>query len=135
MDNLPLHLAYSLWPPQLMHVKSKGGLAAVMNERIRALVAPSEMHGLFHKFSGVIMPHQVRKMASEWIIHGVAMDGHVLTEIHAACYRTKSTHTESQSEFGVDNQDTALHPSPAEYFAVLGHYTFKKLSENLFFPL
>ncbi|KAL3581695.1 hypothetical protein D5086_016027 [Populus alba] len=77
------------------------------------------MHGLFHKFSGVIMPHQVRKMASEWIIHGVAMDGHVLTEIHAACYRTKSTHTESQSEFGVDNQDTALHPSPAEYFAVL----------------
>ena len=60
-----------LWPPQVMHVKSKGGLAAVMNERIRALVAASEMHGLFHKFSGVIMPHQVRKMASEWIIHGV----------------------------------------------------------------
>lgn len=64
----------------------------------------------------------------------VAMDGHVLTEIHASCYRTRSTHTESQSEFGVDNQETALDPSPAEYFAVLGHFTFKKLSENLFFP-
>ncbi|KAH8501345.1 hypothetical protein H0E87_016230 [Populus deltoides] len=47
----------------------------------------------------------------------VAMDGHVLTGIHAACYRTKSTHTELQSEFGLDNQDTALDPSPAEYFA------------------
>jgi mannosyl-glycoprotein endo-beta-N-acetylglucosaminidase len=64
----------------------------------------------------------------------VAMDGHVLTEIHAACYWTKSTHTELQSEFGLDNQDTALDPSPAEYFAVLGNFTFKKLSENLFFP-
>ncbi|KAJ6987366.1 hypothetical protein NC653_020579 [Populus alba x Populus x berolinensis] len=29
---------FQLWPPQLMHVKSKGGLAAVMNKRIRALV-------------------------------------------------------------------------------------------------
>lgn len=62
----------------------------------------------------------------------VAMDGHVLTEIHAACYRTKSTHTESQSEFDVDNQDTTLDPSPAEYFAVLGHFTFKTFRELIF---
>ncbi|CAK7325921.1 unnamed protein product [Dovyalis caffra] len=136
LDNLPLHLTYS--------VKSKGdsllGLSlqfsSVMNERIWVLVAPSEMNGLLPKFSKVIVPHQVSKMASEWIVNEgtVAMDVHMLTEIHAVCYRTKSRHGELLSELRADNQDGAPAPVPAEYFAVLGHISIKNFSENLFFP-
>ncbi|KAJ6768190.1 ENDO BETA N-ACETYLGLUCOSAMINIDASE [Salix koriyanagi] len=63
--------------------------------------------------------HQVSKIASERIIHGgtVAIDGHVLTEIRAVCYRKRPTHTELLSEFGADNQETAPDPSPAEEIA------------------
>ncbi|KAB5544402.1 hypothetical protein DKX38_012514 [Salix brachista] len=90
-----------------MHVKSKGG---------------SQM-GLSLQFSSVMNEmnkstcyHQVSKIASERIIHGgtVAIDGHVLTEIRAVCYRKKPTHTELLSEFGADNQETAPDPSPAD---------------------
>ncbi|KAL9351893.1 hypothetical protein Peur_054573 [Populus x canadensis] len=136
LDNLHLVLTYS--------VKSKGdsllGLSlqfsSVLSEKIMVLVAPSEMNGLSHKFSKMIMPSQVSKMASKWIINEgtVAMDGFMLTEIHAVCYRTKSTPGELRSEFRADNQDSAPAPSLAEYFAVLGHITIKNFSENLFFP-
>ncbi|KAG5237408.1 cytosolic endo-beta-N-acetylglucosaminidase [Salix suchowensis] len=138
LDNVPLVVTYS--------VKSKGGsllglslqFSSLLSERISVLVAPSEMNGLSHKFSKMIMPSQVGKMASKWIVHEgtVAMDGLMLTEIHAVCYRTNSTPRElrSESEVRADNQDSALAPSLAEYSAVLGHITIKNSSENLFFP-
>ncbi|KAG6765486.1 hypothetical protein POTOM_029530 [Populus tomentosa] len=104
-SNAPFSVRFSFKESFFGQPTSPPCILSVMNERIRALAAPSEMHGLFHKFSGVIMPHQDKVYTAE-----------------------------SQSEFGVDNQDTALDPSPAEYFAVLGHFTFKKLPENFFPP-
>ncbi|KAJ6718106.1 ENDO BETA N-ACETYLGLUCOSAMINIDASE [Salix purpurea] len=93
------------------------------------------MNGLSHKFSKVIMPGQVGKTASKWIVHEgtVAMDGLMLTEIHAVCYRTKSTPRELISEVRADNQDSALAPSLAEYSAVLGHIAIRKFLREVIF--
>lgn len=129
-----------------MQVKSHGdsllGIAlqfsSTMNEKTSVLIASCEMNQFSGKFSKVIMPHQVRKpvMASGWVVHecSFAMNGYILTEIHAVCYRPEPEHSESRSKHTADSQENALAGSPREYFAVLGHITIKDSKENSYFP-
>ncbi|XP_024995721.1 cytosolic endo-beta-N-acetylglucosaminidase 1-like [Cynara cardunculus var. scolymus] len=79
------------------------------------------------KFSRVIMPRHVKKLAAEpeWIIQdsSLTMEGFTLTGIHVVCYK-------SNPQVG-----TLKSPSnSSEYYAVLGHIAIKTSTENMVFP-
>lgn len=77
------------------------------------------------KFSNVIMPWRVTELetAPGWVIQesSIAMNGYILTEIHAVCY--KSTLQVNPSARG-----------PLEYHAILGHITVKTPLQKSDFP-
>uniref|UniRef100_A0A2P2KK63 Cytosolic endo-beta-N-acetylglucosaminidase-like n=1 Tax=Rhizophora mucronata TaxID=61149 RepID=A0A2P2KK63_RHIMU len=131
----------------MMQVKSEGSsllslafqfTSILNNEGTSVLIASEEMEQLSCKFNKVIMPHQARKSkkATGWIIYdsNITMNGHLLTEIHAVCHRTKPGQREVRSMCETSNQDNALALASAEYHAVLGDVTIRKSEENLYLP-
>ncbi|KAJ9160380.1 hypothetical protein P3X46_025787 [Hevea brasiliensis] len=138
LGELPLHMAYS--------VKSDAGsmlglslqLSSTLNERTSVLIAPWENNELSKKFSKVIVPQRVyrQEMAPEWVIQesSIEMNGYILTEIHAVCYRPKPQIGKLRLENKSDRHNDTLVQSPSEYFAVLGHITIKTSIDNLVFP-
>ncbi|KAJ8764176.1 hypothetical protein K2173_005101 [Erythroxylum novogranatense] len=127
LDGPPLLITYS--------VKSEGdsflGLSleftSAVNERTSVLIAARGHGRLCSKFHKVIEPHRVRKLENtrRWVIYEVAvlMDGQMLTDINAVCYRPKLEEGEKVSENEAENQKTLA--SSSEFFALLGNITIR----------
>ncbi|KAL3365552.1 hypothetical protein AABB24_010592 [Solanum stoloniferum] len=133
----PVHFTYS--------VKSNGssllGLSleftSAAAEQKSVLLASSgdsllTMSRFVRHFDNVIMPHRVTKLESEssWVIQesSIAMEGYMLTKIHAVCYKLRPEVHKSES------QGKTMALSPSEYHAVLGHLAINSLTLNSDFP-
>ncbi|KAG8644858.1 cytosolic endo-beta-N-acetylglucosaminidase 1 isoform X2 [Manihot esculenta] len=131
LGNQPLHLTYS--------VKSDGdsqlGLSlhffSTTNGRTSILIASWDMNKFSSKFSKVIMAHPIRKPEIDpgWIVYEgqIEMKEHILTEIHAVCYKLKPENGELRSEHKVDGD-------PTKFFSVLGHIAIKNSKGNSYMP-
>ncbi|XP_060178917.1 cytosolic endo-beta-N-acetylglucosaminidase 1 isoform X3 [Lycium barbarum] len=133
----PVHFTYS--------VKSNGssllGLSleftSAIGEQKSVLVASSgdsllTMTRFVRHFDNVIMPHRVTKLETEssWVIQesSIAMEGYMLTKIHAVCYMLRPEVHKSES------QGKTMVFSPSEYHAVLGHLAIDSRTLNSDFP-
>ncbi|KAJ8537248.1 hypothetical protein K7X08_035649 [Anisodus acutangulus] len=133
----PVHFTYS--------VKSNGssllGLSleftSAVGEQKSVLLASSgdsllTMSRFVRHFDNVIMPHCVTKLETEpsWVIQesSIAMEGYMLTKIHAVCYKLRPEVHKSES------QDKTMAFSPSEYHAVLGHLAINSRTLNNDFP-
>ncbi|XP_059301860.1 cytosolic endo-beta-N-acetylglucosaminidase 1-like isoform X2 [Lycium ferocissimum] len=133
----PVHFTYS--------VKSNGssllGLSleftSAIGEQKSVLVASSgdsllTMTRFVRHFDNVIMPHRVTKLETEpsWVIQesSIAMEGYMLTKIHAVCYMLRPEVHKSES------QGKTMVFSPEKYHAVLGHLAIDSRTLNSDFP-
>ncbi|CAK9164318.1 unnamed protein product [Ilex paraguariensis] len=114
-----------------------------LNGRKTVLLASSgntllTMNQFSSQFSDVIMPHRVmnQEKAPGWVIQesSIAMNGYVLTEIHAVCYKAKPGVTELRLESDSVGENNTTARGPSEYYAVLGSLTVKTSSPNSDFP-
>ncbi|XP_060178916.1 cytosolic endo-beta-N-acetylglucosaminidase 1 isoform X2 [Lycium barbarum] len=130
---------------QSFQVKSNGssllGLSleftSAIGEQKSVLVASSgdsllTMTRFVRHFDNVIMPHRVTKLETEssWVIQesSIAMEGYMLTKIHAVCYMLRPEVHKSES------QGKTMVFSPSEYHAVLGHLAIDSRTLNSDFP-
>nr|XP_009764880.1 PREDICTED: cytosolic endo-beta-N-acetylglucosaminidase isoform X2 [Nicotiana sylvestris] len=83
-------------------------------------------------FDNVIMPRRVTKLETEpsWVIleSSIAMEGYMLTKIHAVCYKLRPEVHKSE------RQGKTMAFSPTEYHAVLGHLAIDSRTQNSNFP-
>lgn len=102
-------------------------------------------------FDDVIMPHRVNKLESEssWVIQesSIAMEGYMLTKIHAVCYKLRAEVHKSESQGKTmalyplraevhksESQGKTMALYPSEYHAVLGHLAINSSTQNFEFP-
>ncbi|KAG8380891.1 hypothetical protein BUALT_Bualt06G0063800 [Buddleja alternifolia] len=138
LGNSPVHFTYS--------VKSSGnsllGLAlefssATEEKKKSILLAASgntllTMNQFSSHFTNVIMPRRVTKLEQQpgWVIQesSIEMDGHILKEIRAVCYRSKP-----EKSVAVAADNTPSH-GPSQYYAALGDIKITTSGENSKFP-
>ncbi|MCD9640684.1 hypothetical protein HAX54_026134, partial [Datura stramonium] len=137
LTDLPVNFTYS--------VKSNGnsllGLSleftSAVGEQKSVLLAsygdPSPSRSRFNRhYDYVIMPPRVTKLETEpsWVIQesSIAMEGYMLTKIHAVCYKLRPEVNKSES------QGKTMVFSPSEYHAVLGHLAINSHTLNSNFP-
>ncbi|XP_002273683.3 cytosolic endo-beta-N-acetylglucosaminidase 1 isoform X5 [Vitis vinifera] len=139
LGNLPVHFTYSLKSDSSSLVGLSLEFSSTLNERMSVLLAAQgstllTMNQFSSKFSKVIMPHRVVKIeaAPGWVIQesSIAMNGYILTEIHAVCYKSKPDFIDLKLNSGSDHLDNDLARSPSNYYAVLGHLMVKTSDQN-----
>ncbi|KAF5752596.1 cytosolic endo-beta-N-acetylglucosaminidase-like isoform X1 [Tripterygium wilfordii] len=138
LDNSPIHLTYSV----KSNSKSLLGLSlefvSAKNERTSVLVASWGRNQVSRKYSKVIVPHLVKKtdMGLGWVMNeaGIAMNGYILTEIHAVCYRPMPLNNRQKLEYREERPGATLTHTPSQYLAVLGDITIKTSTQNSVFP-
>lgn len=110
-----------------------------LNKRTSILLAAQgstllTMNQFSSKFSKVIMPHRVveKEEAPGWVIQesSIAMNGYILKEIRAVCYKLKPDRIGLTLDSRSDHVDNVLVHSPSNYYAVLGHLTVKTSDQN-----
>ncbi|KAL2558258.1 Cytosolic endo-beta-N-acetylglucosaminidase 1 [Forsythia ovata] len=137
LGNSPIHFTYSV----KLSGNSLLGLAleflSADKEKKTVLLASSgntllTMNRFSKYFTYVIMPRRVTKLEKEpgWVIQksSIEMDGHILREIRAVCYKSRPEKSE------VVVKDKTASPDPSEYYAVLGHMRVNTSAENSDFP-
>ncbi|CAJ1971056.1 unnamed protein product [Sphenostylis stenocarpa] len=136
LSELPIHFFYS--------VKSDGNSSlgivlefiSTMNKSMSILLTSHGMDHLSSAFSKIVRTSEQKGNAPGWIIHEgtIEMNGYVLTEIHALCYRSNA----ASKELGLKSRP--LGPdytvaSSTDYFAVLGHVIVKTSNYKPEFPV
>lgn len=145
LGDFPVHFTYSVKSDGSCLVGLSLEFSSRMNEKKSVLLASSlggtlvTMNQFSSKFSKVIMPRRViamPKISPGWVIQesSIAMNGYILTEIHAVCYRSKSELPQLRLDSGAEDQDNKFSRSPKEYYAVLGHITVKRSEDKAVFP-
>lgn len=110
---------------------------STLNKKKSVLLVSWNSHHFSSKFSTVIRTRQLEKPGTSpgWVIEesSIRMKGHILTEIHALCYRSKPEFDERIPKSKSSQDDSCAHNS-TEYYAVLGHISMKSCGQNSVFP-
>ncbi|KAL6131655.1 hypothetical protein ACLB2K_070029 [Fragaria x ananassa] len=137
LGDLPLHFTYSVKSENNSRLGLFLSFVSTLNKKKSVLLVSWNSHQFSSKFGTVIRTRQLEKpgTAPGWVIEesSIRMKGHILTEIHALCYRSKPEFDERIPKSKSSQDDSCAHNS-TEYYAVLGHISMKSCGHNSVFP-
>ncbi|KAK7385790.1 hypothetical protein VNO78_31651 [Psophocarpus tetragonolobus] len=136
LNDSPIHFLYSV------NSDSNSSLGLVLeftsiNKTMCILLTSHGMDHLSSRFSKVVPTSEPKGNTPGWVIHEgtIEMNGYILTEIHALCYRSNAPPCKELGlkyrPFGPDHTMA----SSTDYFAVLGHITVKTSNYKPNFPV
>ncbi|KAF7816514.1 cytosolic endo-beta-N-acetylglucosaminidase 1 [Senna tora] len=135
VGELPIQWIYSVKSDSNSSLGLALEFTSSTKERTSVLLTSQEKNIFSSKFSKVLITRELKGLSSEWVVYegSIAMNGYILKEIHAVCYRSDLPFNEPRLKSRSYGPDSAV-ASSTDYFAVLGQMTIKTSAYKPDFP-